>query len=216
MRAFVQWSTDPPSGWEQVNVLSNQDWQRQPSRPEPVGGETLGAQKGYVHAVMCQGVTLMSMDHYALLPDGGSLKMYGWNDDPADWPDPWAVVWTFMLPTVDGRLRPPRINTRQFVDVYGTGHPYPTDGRLTTTGGPWVFHPWADFPEPRANLTRHGIWVPSDCENCPHTEDDHGRARTGDACVHGDCTGYASLHRRHKDAVAGDDGGGWRAVIGGG
>jgi hypothetical protein len=215
MIGYVQWTTDPASGWEQLSILSNNDWRKLPSKSEPAGGETIDTTKGWVQAVMCQGVTLMSMDHYALLPDGGALEMYGWNDDPVDWPTPWGIIWRFMLPTVDGMLEPPQVNTRQSCAVYGDGHPYPTDGRLTTSVGPWTFHPWSDFPQPQANLTRHGIWVPSDCENCPHFEDDHGRATTGHACDFGDCTGYASLHARHKDAVTAEQHG-WREWVGAG
>lgn len=157
MRLYVQWTTDPPGDWVAVDVLTANDWRKLPSKPEPTGGETIDGQPGWVAALMCQGVAILSMDHHHVVPDGASLVITSWNDDPQDWSgNRHATQWRFDLPTLDGRIG--KVNTRQSLTVWRE-NPSLSFG-TSTTNGPVEYLPWADFVAPGpANMIRHGIWV---------------------------------------------------------
>ena len=213
MLVYIQWSRANPVGWEPYDITKSVDVRKLPSKPEPTGGEVLDDDPGWMHGIMCQGVTVMGFDHYGPRMAGARIELVCWNDDPVDWPSPdrWAVVWGFENPRLDPAVGN-RTNTAQWLTVYEEtpgSHPHGD----STTGGPVVYDTWANFSPPTvANLIRHGIWVPSDCENCPHTADDHGTS-TGSACTFADCAGYASLHQRHMDEMTASQHG-WREWIG--
>ena len=158
MRLYVQWATNPPTDWVPVNVTSYGKWRGLPTRPEPRGGEPIDATPGYVHSVMCQGVSIQSMDHYHVRRAGSALVVTAWND-PEDWPPGtrWAQRWTFGKLRNDPRLHV--LNTNQRLTVYREGDT--PDMGESTTGGPIEYKSWSDFVPPTDGV-RHGIWLPDD------------------------------------------------------
>lgn len=158
MLVLVQWTLANPSDWEQLQVTRDADWRRQPSKPEPSGGEVIDDAPGWVYALNVQGIEFHGYDHYSVSANGAGLDVTVWNDDPVDYPvgSRWASRWTLLVPTLDGRYG--QINTRQTLTVYDERSPSPWLGQ-TTSGGPVTVLPWSDFAAPAANMSRHGIWV---------------------------------------------------------
>lgn len=92
MKLYIQWTTDPPTDWVQID---SSEWASLPKKPVPTGGEVIDSTPGWVHAINC-GATIMSADHYVVqdLANNKTMVM-GWNDDPDDY-DPadfWAEMW---------------------------------------------------------------------------------------------------------------------------
>lgn len=162
MRVYVQWTNANPGDWFSVDITKMSDLRNWPRKAEPQGGETIDDTPGWVHTIMVQGVSIQSFDHYSVsfpTPADGSLSILAWNDDPVDWPaGPWGIIWTFHPPQSDPAVGG-RMNTLQYLDVYGTTPFYPDNGSIITTGGPATFHDWVDFPEPSAAYVLHGIWT---------------------------------------------------------
>jgi len=157
MRVLIQWTKANPTDWEQLAMTSNTQWRQLPSKPEPVGGETIDDSPGWIYALNVQGIEFVGYDHYSVAMNGAGLDVTVWNDDPVDHLGEFrAQAWTLLLPTLDGRYG--QINTRQSLTVYDEVSPSPWEGQ-TTTMGPVTVLPWASFSPPQANMTRHGIWV---------------------------------------------------------
>lgn len=159
MLVYVQWAKAHPTDYDVYEIASMRDVRRLPRKGIPSGGETLDDNAGWLSDVVVQGVSFEGWDHASAdFPAPGVLRVIVWNDDPVDYPDgPWAQVWDFHDPVPDARHG---VNTLQYLTVYTdvpaliafwTGQ--------STTGGPVVVLPWADFPQPAANVTLHGIWV---------------------------------------------------------
>jgi hypothetical protein len=214
MRLYIAWALANPVGWEPYDIVRSVDVRKLPDKGVPTGGEVIDDTRGWVAGVDVQGVQMVGFDHYhpRINPTNPLLvDIVCWNDDPVDWPSPWAIIWSFANPRTDPRVGN-QMNTEQYCAVYGNAAYLPND---STTGGPVAHHSWADFVVPAtSNLNRHGIWVPSDCENCPHASNDHVGG-TGSACTFADCTGYASLWQRHMDMMR-DTQHGWREWVAGG
>lgn len=168
MKVLIQWTLADPTDWIEVDLRDTPQlrraWERLAKKAEPVGGEIIDDTPGWVFGLNIQGVEFGGDDHYAaeLLtsdPRGFGLRITCWNDDPTDWPvgTRHAKVWEFFDPAPDSNLGG-AANTRQYLTVYDERDPSPYSGR-STTGGPVVILPWAQFVTPSATLTRHGIWV---------------------------------------------------------
>lgn len=226
MRIYLQWARANPVGWEPLDVTKTQDIRSLPQKGEPTAPfDPLAPDAndpGWLQAVNVQGVTILGFDHLAprMNPTNPLLiDIVAWNDDPVDFPVGmrWGIAWSFANPRTDPRVGN-RVNTEQYLAVWDEqGRPAGWYGE-STTGGDVVYDTWANFDAPGpANMVRHGIWIDSDCENCPHPIEDHEvdpyKGQTGDLCQHDDCTGYASLHLRHLDALAATPHG-WREWIG--
>jgi len=157
VRVLIQWTRANPTDWETLDMTSNTQWRQLPSKPEPVGGEVIDDDAGWVYGLNVQGIGFDGYDHYSVQMHGAGLDVTIWNDDPVDHTGEFrALVWTLLLPTLDPRYG--QVNTRQALTVYDEVSPSPWIGQ-TTSMGPVTVLPWADFNPPQANMTRHGIWV---------------------------------------------------------
>ena len=176
MRVYLLRTTEGEPSYEAVEADSLGAIQRLTRRPDPPTRpfDPVQDEGAFVHAVMCQGVSLQSFDHYAVRP-GSVIRLLGWNDDPDDWPDPWGVEWEFRTPKPDPKVGN-RVNTDQRLTVYG--HDAYLAG-ASTTSGPVVHLPWSDFPTPPPGLTFHGVWTDED------TNDRHVRALDVGNAAHG-------------------------------
>ena len=164
MRIYLLRTTSSDPAYEAVeaaNVGAVQRLTRNPAPPSRHFDPALD-EGAYIHAVMCQGVSLQSFDHYAIRP-GRTVRLLGWNDDPKDWPQPWGVEWTFRTPKPDPKVGG-QVNTDQSLTVYGRDE-YLVGA--TTTAGPVEHRPWSDWQAPPPGLTFHGIWT-SDEDNERH------------------------------------------------
>lgn len=216
-RIYIAWTKANPVGWEPYDIEKSVDVRKLPDKGEPTAPFDPSAadadDPGWVAGVNIQGVEIVGFDHYhpRINPTNPLLiDIVCWNDDSADWPQPWGIIWSFANPRTDPRVGN-RLNTEQYCAVYGNDAYLPG---ATTTGGPVTHDPWSSFVVPSdSNLNRHGIWVSSDCESCPHAADDHVGG-TGSACTHDDCAGYASLWQRHMDTLRATQHG-WREWIAG-
>ena len=172
VKLLVQWTTDPVADWVEYDITSVQDVKNLPSKPVPVGGEVIDSTPGWVYKLNVQGVTFGGFDHYTGDIVGDGLAIIVWNDDTAV---PFfsgflAKVWTFLLPKHDPLIN--ATNTDQRLDVYTDTAPERFIGQ-TTSSGPVLVHPWADFVIPKpANRIRHGINVED------ALSDEHNAARS--------------------------------------
>lgn len=165
MRLYILRTTGGEPGYEAIEAQRVGDIQRIARAAETPSRRFDPAQDegAYIHAIMCQGVSLQSFDHYAVRP-GSRLRLLGWNDDPEDWAEPWGIEWEFRTPRRDPKVGG-RTNTHQYLTVYGN------DAFLageTTTGGPVVHRPWSEWQTPPRGLTFHGVWT-TDEENERHS-----------------------------------------------
>jgi hypothetical protein len=177
MRVYLLRTTGSDPAYEPLEAENNEAVRRLPrAEAEPRRPFDPAQDEGqFVHAVMCQGVSLQSMDHYAVKPGGGKVTLSGWNDDPEDHPAPWAVVWEFRTPKPSQR-HGGRVDTEQFCTVYGNDDYYPHD---TTSGGPVVHRPWSEFRVPPPGLTLHGVWTDDDLNDRHMRALREGNARFG-------------------------------------
>jgi len=159
MKLLIQWATDPPADWVTYDLTTRQQIGALPDKGVPVGGEVLDSTPGWVAAINCQGVILRGFDHYGGDISGTGLVMAAWYDTGP------AVVWTFLIPKHDPLVAGP--NTDQLLTVYTDS---PADWAThRTTAGPAIVLPWASFPTPGAQYSRHGI---------AHDEIAHASARS--------------------------------------
>ena len=186
MKILVQWTRVDPTDWIEIDSA---DWAGLPKSADPTGDEILGsdpASEAWVFRTGAQGVEITA-DHYAvehlapgdvvewfdgttrIVPEGGGCRLYGWSDDPEDYPLGYrnAKVWTIL-----GLARDPKFgnayNTQQWVhyfadEVVRAQIPKLEEGRVS---------PFEDFVPPAEALTRHGIWT------TPELNAKHDAART--------------------------------------
>lgn len=178
MRLYVQWARVHPTDWEPVEIVSDADWHRLPSKPVPTGTETLDDQPGWLYDLNVQGVTFGGFDHVAVgvIPNG--VRVTSWNDDAQDDSEKIAMVWEFEQPRHDPRVG--QVNTVQRLTV----HDDTPDSRWvgqSTSVGPVIVRPWSEFVPPTG--ARHGVWLPSPHPITP-----------------------ASVNERHRGIFRADDG----------
>lgn len=176
MKVLAQWSQATSEDWREYDSA---EWGGLPSKPLPVGGETMDAALGYVCAVNVQGVTFIGYDHYAVedLP-AGKCRLTVWKDDLEDAAldltagnvpsglDPsqygpadllYARVWEFEpVARHDGRW-----NTLQRQTIYAgraIRDYYAALGPVENT----TIRPWEEFVQPPAAIVRYGVWMPDE------------------------------------------------------
>ena len=170
----VQWTLATPQDWQSIDVTATGPgatrWKNLPKKNLPVGGELIDLSPGWVFALSVDGLVFQGFDHYAVdFTGSGSnriLRVFGWMTDVDDFTDPqalgyrWGEVWTVGAHRPDPRFGG-RENTYQTKTVYAENTAdmarfFPQE----TSGGTVTLRPWAEFPTPAADITRHGIWVP--------------------------------------------------------
>ena len=163
MNVYLAWAAADPVGYEALDVTKSQDIRSLPNGGEPTRAfdpAIDGNEKKWLVGVNVQGVDIIGFDHIGpSIGADGRILITAWNDDPADWPNPWGITWSFANPRIDPRVGV--MNTEQYLTIYET---IPGQSGYTaassTTGGPVTVLPWADFIAPGpANLVRHGIWI---------------------------------------------------------
>lgn len=136
MRVYLQWALADPQGWEAHDIDSAADWAALPSKPEPVGGETLDNTPGWLARIDVAGIGQWGgYDHVHF--DGTTLTC--WNDDPTDWP----VGFRFGFQGQQG------LKAVWYADE--NWHP------RTLVAESRVVLPFADLAQPAD--ARHGIWM---------------------------------------------------------
>jgi hypothetical protein len=169
VKVSVQWSTDPPSDWVELDLTltgaGSRRWRNLPQRPVPKGGERIDAQPGWIFAAAIDGVTFQGFDHLAVIPRPGHLEVLAWVDDVEDFDDPqslsyrWGEQWAIHKhrpdPRFGGRENTHQVKTVYAEDLEDMGRFFPQE----TTGGPVQLRPWSEFPMPPAEVVRHGVWV---------------------------------------------------------
>ena len=153
MKVLVQDTLASPGEWRTLNSAA---WVELAKKPEPVGGEIIDDQPGWIYAINVQGVKFIG-DYIVVLdrPDGG-CEVIAANVDPGDWapPDMYVQHWTF-LPLVPDPLLGGAINTRQSRIVYaGSRAKAKFKGTQNTT-----VLPFGQFVRPTEGLVRYGIWL---------------------------------------------------------
>ena len=166
MKVLLQWTKANPDEWLELDIRdtpqTRRTWERLAKKPEPVGGEVIDNNPGWVFDLNIQGVEFFGNDHYAAelvtSPEFG-IRVTVWNDDPDDFPpgERFAMVWTFFEPAPDPRYGG-LVNTRQTMVAYDERNPSPFEGQSTTLG-PVEVRPWSEFTPPATAITRHGVWV---------------------------------------------------------
>lgn len=134
MLVLVQWVTDQPADWQEVDHLA---WESLPDEP--------------VTAVNVQGVVFEGYDNYAVTgAPGGGCYVTVWNDEEdSDRP----MRWLFLPPAHDDRVG--GVNTRQFVDVFHDDHPLRAE---RSSGG--AVRKRASFTPPARSRHRRGSQLP--------------------------------------------------------
>jgi hypothetical protein len=138
MLVYLQWALADPQGWVSYDINSPADWAALPSKPIPTGGEALDNTPGWITSLWVPRFSgWQGFDH--LCVDG--RYVYGWNDDPDDWPE--SQRFGFVADTVTDT-----------VTFYSNEVWSPRAGLLEAGAR---YQPFADFPTPAD--PRHGIWV---------------------------------------------------------
>lgn len=172
MKILVQWATDPPGDWQEIE---SRDWTALPKKPEPpvdrspiyddneavmgfIGtGVVIDDQPGWVNRVCVQGVSFFG-DHIAVLhyPDEKFIEIYCWNDDLGDYlpEELYASIWRFYP-----LLTKPILNTRQHCTRFIHSSLLNDAPKMETTGGLVQYQDYDDFVIPDDSLVRHGIWM---------------------------------------------------------
>lgn len=157
MRILVQWTTRTPHDYVEMD---SSDWAALPTKPVPVGGESLDEGEGWVADLVVQGVSFAGADHYAVedLP-GGALRVTTWTDDPDDYPQDqfWADVWTF-LPLAPDPLLGGAWNTRQSHVWYA--RPW-NRRKFDGVSVDFEIRRLREFSPPPDAVVRHGISAPT-------------------------------------------------------
>lgn len=162
MLVQVQWATDPPEDW--VNIDSK-DWWKLPKKDEPIGNEILDSTPGWVCRMNIQGVPFVGFDHYALWEESATGAVYfaGWANDLEERPNEEfeGQIWIFQ-PVFDS---PPYTN--QILHIYDGSIPAArrmailNGKKWMTTGGlvnqyKFTDYQWSNIPN---KIVRHGIWM---------------------------------------------------------
>ncbi len=181
MKVYVQWATDPPLGYQEID---SSQWSSLPKKDEPpadrkpirdinenVIGFTgtdviINFSKGWIYDVYVQGMGF-NADHIAVIDGDGFTKIITWNDDLNDIPakDVMANEWKFYPP----RRKP---NGRLESMLYRTWYMKPekrieleSNGVLPNYTGEFIgdkptkVKNYSQFQKPSNSITRHGIWL---------------------------------------------------------
>ena len=164
MRVLVQWATDPPSDWHEID---SRDWALLPDKGEPPADRTpvfnekgevvafegppviIDSTPGRIHAVNIQGVILWG-DHVSIVQYADHVQALVWNDDVGDLTPDGAYAY-------DWRFYPVENNTRQLLTIYGGVKKRAEWADTETTGGKVVVRSYSKFSVPSG--ARHGIWL---------------------------------------------------------
>lgn len=173
MRVRIQWATNPPADWLEIDVTPTgagaQRWRNLAKKTEPPDNPTIDGQPGWLMCVEVDGVLFEGFDHVAVdfAGTGASrfLRVHAWVDDVADFADPqalgyrWGEVWGFHPhrsdPKFGGQVNTHQTKTVFAEDLEDMGRFFPQ----STTGGDVPLRPWSEWVTPPAELTRHGVWV---------------------------------------------------------
>jgi len=185
MRVLVQWATATVADWVTSAITSLADVRAMPRKPVPSDSPLIDDQPGWAAAVNIQGVVLTG-DHVGFSLPGGVLTVGVWNDDPADWPTPWGLLYTFGTIKPDTNLPVPEAfalaNPGTCELVGGTWYVRNTDQTCTPYADAaalqalvatdpveyaWcqrlldtpTLRPWADWPRFQNNNVVHGVWL---------------------------------------------------------
>ncbi len=130
MRICVQWSTNPPQDYTEIDAT---EWNGLPNKGEPIGNraDVIDAQPGWICALNVQGIRIAGYDYYAVRDLGGHVcEVYCWNSDPKTWASDEEYdgqKWTFHPLTLDSDLSlhdrglhkgKQKYNTRQYRTSY--------------------------------------------------------------------------------------------------
>jgi hypothetical protein len=154
VKLYVQWTTDPPSDWAEMDTAA---WRASPERAV-VRDAVIDGAPGWIMGLNVQGVVFNGWDHYAVTRQGREVIVTVWNDDTGDpyYTGLGAQVWRFH----PLRMRFGRFDTEQHLDIYTDNAERAAIWRTrSTSGGPVTVHPWADFVQPDPRDVRHGIMV---------------------------------------------------------
>lgn len=179
MKVLVQWATNPPGGWVEVD---SKDWALLPKKPEPpadrqptfglasnkvIGFEgadvVIDSRPGWIHRVCVQGVSFLG-DHTAVVDRGSFVEVMVWNDDTNDRRKQEfnADVWRFYPDIVDRTYQEDNITYRfkgflQERSLFlGSALTKPDD---MTSGGKTKVKAYRNFVKPDEPAVRHGIWL---------------------------------------------------------
>ena len=166
MNIYLCWARANPVGYEALDVTKSQDIRGLPNGGVPSapfdGNASDADDPKWLVGINVQGVDIIGFDHIGpSIGSDGRILVHAWNDDPADWPSPWGITWSFANPRIDPNVGNV-LNTEQYLTVYDSllGQPGARSMGTSTTGGPITYLPWTDFVAPGpANLVRHGIWI---------------------------------------------------------
>ena len=159
MKVLIQWSRLNPIGWEEINSI---DWPTLKAKDEPIGGEIIDDDPGWLFDLNIQGNRFYGADHYHVEEFQGFVRVTAWGDDPKDYPpnEFWAVVYDIYPLSTDG-TKNGAINTKIRITRYCSNQ-IELDRQSETADGSLVInHPWIDFVPPSVNVI-HGIWLPKD------------------------------------------------------
>lgn len=178
MKVLVQWTTDPPSGWIEVD---SKNWAMLLKKPEPPadrkpiydsngkvtsfeGSEVIiDAQAGWIYQICVQGISFWG-DHLAVIDQGNSIEVIVWNDDPddRDKQEFIADVWR-LYPDVVDRIYQEGNELYRFKGFLQERNLFLgsalSKSKDVTSGGKTEVKAYKNFTKPDEPLVRHGIWL---------------------------------------------------------
>jgi hypothetical protein len=80
MKIYIQWTTNPASGWIKYD---HKDWSNILFKPAPVGGEIIDDTPGWIFRLNVQGV-IFGGDHISMWEEEGKLRVSLINNDRDD------------------------------------------------------------------------------------------------------------------------------------
>lgn len=178
MKVLVQWATNPPSNWVEVDSA---DFANLPKKPEPPedrkptcdsdgkvtafeGGDVvIDDQPGWIHRICVQGISFLG-DHIAVVDQGSYIEVIVWNDDPDDRKKQefCADVWRLYPDIIDQIYQEGNESYRfkgflQERSLFlGSALTKPND---MTSGGRTKVKAYQKFIAPDVLVVRHGIWL---------------------------------------------------------
>ena len=161
MKLLVQWATKHPKGWVE---LDSSEWDALPKKPDPIGGEVIDDEPGWLSNVCVQGQCTGSADHVAVEHLDDSVRVTLWNDDPEDY-EPgqyFARVLTFHPLKPDLALGG-AINTDIDSVMYAGADRFKELEAVDFADT--AVRPWSEFVPPPESITRHGIWLTDELAN---------------------------------------------------
>jgi hypothetical protein len=162
MYFYIQWSTDPPQGWQRYESV--EELLAVPADLVPPDDHKQGDMKvrfsdrpGWIHAVCVQGVVFDEYDHYCIerLEEDG-LRVTVWIDDEKDWADSrMAIRMDFGAVTSNEDGFPNTDISRTHWSTSDKRRQWTKEGRLRFD---FDWFDWEDFIPPRGKVF-HGIWM---------------------------------------------------------